>query len=50
MSRPVAKYVLCVLVLLTLLDVKRRQLRSKSAKAAQKEALKTWEDEGGALP
>jgi hypothetical protein len=50
MSRPVAKYVLFVLVLLTLLDVKRRQLRSKSAKAAQKEALKTWEDEGGALP
>ena len=41
---------LCVLVLLTLVDVKRRQLRSKSAKAAQKDALVTWEDEGGALP
>lgn len=50
MSRPLAKYALCVLILLTLFDVKRRQLRSKSAKAAQKEALVTWEDEGGALP
>jgi hypothetical protein len=50
MSRAVAKYALWVLVLLTLVDVKRRQLRLESAKAAQKEALVTWEDEGGALP
>jgi hypothetical protein len=50
MSRPVAKYALCVLVLLTLVDAKRRQHRSKSAKAAQNEALMTWDDEGGALP
>ena len=50
MSRPVAKYALCVLVLLTLVDVKRRWHRSKSAKVAQKEALTTCEDEGGALP
>ena len=50
MSRPLAKYALCVLVLLTLVDVRLRHLRAKSAKAAQKEALVTWEDEGGALP
>jgi hypothetical protein len=50
MRRPLEKYVLWALILLTLVDVKRRQLRSKSAKAAQKEALKTWQDEGGALP
>jgi hypothetical protein len=50
MSPLLAKYALSALILLTVVDVIRRQLRSKSAKVTQKEALMTWEDEGGALP
>ena len=52
MSPLLAKHALGALILLTALDLirRRRQLRSKSAKATQKEALMTWEDEGGALP
>lgn len=49
MSPLLAKYALSALILLTAVDVIRRQLRSKSAEATQKEALMTWEDEGGAL-
>jgi len=45
-----AKYALSALILLAAVDVIRRQLRSKSAEATQKEALMTREDEGGALP
>lgn len=50
MSRPIAKYALLALVLLTILDVDRTRIRAQSAKSAHKEALMTWEDEGGALP
>ncbi len=49
MSPLLAKYALSALILLTAVDVIRRQLRSKSAEATPKEALMTWEDEGGAL-
>jgi hypothetical protein len=48
MNRPLTMYALCALVLLTLVDARRR-LRSKSEKSVHKETLKTWEDEGGAL-
>jgi hypothetical protein len=50
MSPLLARCALSALILLTVVDVIRRQLLSKSAKAAQKEGLMTWEDEGGALP
>ena len=50
MSRPIAKYALLALVLLTILDMKRTRIRARSVKAAHKEALMTWEDEGGGLP
>ena len=50
MSPLLAKYALSALILLTSVDVIRRQLGSKSAVATQREALMTWEDEGGALP
>lgn len=46
MKRRLTKYALCVLILLTLVDVRRR-LRSIAEKAAHKEALTTWEHEGG---
>ena len=49
MRRSVTKYALCVLALLTLVDFKRHRQRERSAKTTQKEALRTWEDEGGAL-
>jgi hypothetical protein len=50
MSRSLARIGLCALVFLTLADVKRRSLHSRSARVAHKEALQVWEDEGGALP
>jgi hypothetical protein len=50
MSPQLAKYALSALILLTAVDVIRRRLRSKSAEGTQKEALMTWEDQGGALP
>ncbi|MEO8187094.1 MAG: hypothetical protein ABI580_06990 [Burkholderiaceae bacterium] len=50
MSPLLAKYALGALILLTAIDVIRRRLLSKFARARQKEALMTWEDEGGALP
>jgi hypothetical protein len=49
MSRSVAKYALCVLALLTLVDMRRRRGRKRSARLQHKEALRTWEDEGGAV-
>ena len=48
MRTRLTKYALCALVLLTWVDVRRR-LRSKAEKAAHKEALTTWEHEGGAI-
>jgi hypothetical protein len=50
MSPLLARCALSALILLTAVDVIRRQLRSKSTKATQKKALMAWEDEGGALP
>jgi hypothetical protein len=47
MSRASIKYALCALALFTVVDVKRRRLQ-RSARKAHKEALRIWEDEGGA--
>ncbi len=49
MKRSVVTYALCVLALLTLADVKIRRQRERAEGKMQKEALRTWEDEGGAL-
>jgi len=48
MKTRLTKYALCALILLTLVDVRRR-LRFKAEKAAHKEALTNWEHEGGAI-
>lgn len=50
MSQRVAKYGLYLLVLMIVVDATRRRRRHRSAKAAHKEALMTWEHEGGAVP
>ena len=49
-TRQLAKYALCALVLAALLKAGLQRKRKSSAAQSHKEALMTWEDEGGALP
>ena len=50
MTRQFVKYALYALVLAALLDAGFGRKRRSSATQTYKEALMTWEDEGGALP
>ena len=50
MTRQFAKYALYALLLAALLEAGFRRKRGSRATQTQKEALMTWEDEGGALP
>jgi hypothetical protein len=49
MTRALAKYALYVVACAALIDFARFRRRQKDA-AHRKEALHTWEGEGGALP
>lgn len=51
MSRLWSKLALCALVVATVYDVMSHgKRRASSDRSFKKEALSTWEDEGGALP
>lgn len=50
MTRQFAKYALYALVLAALVNAGVRRKRKVRAAQSHKEALMTWEDEGGALP
>jgi hypothetical protein len=49
MSRILAKLVLYTLAVVTIVDVARYRRREHN-RVARKEAVMTWEDEGGSLP
>ena len=50
MTRTFAKYALYVLVLAAIFDARLHRKRKSTAVHSQREALMTWEDEGGGLP
>jgi hypothetical protein len=50
MSRYFAKYALCALALLTLLDMRRQARTHKGERKSKHAADMTWEGEGGTLP
>jgi hypothetical protein len=50
MSRYFAKYALCALALLTLLDIRRQARSHKGERKSKHAAVMTWESEGGTLP
>jgi hypothetical protein len=49
MTRILAKLALCTLAMVALVDIARYRRRELNRRA-RKEALMTWEDEGGSLP
>jgi hypothetical protein len=49
MTRALAKFAFYVLAVATIVDLARFSAR-KRAKVARKEAIMSWENEGGALP
>jgi hypothetical protein len=50
MSRYFAKYALCALALLTLLDMRRQARTHKGERKSKHAAAMTWEGEGGRSP
>ena len=49
MTRMIAKFALYALVAVAVVDMARYRRRERS-RLARKEALMTWEEEGGSLP